>query len=99
MVEATSKLLDANNTNQQNGTQTASFTILAKPAVQTTSPSAGKQTAQIKQPVTKITEAISTMTAGEVPATSTQVAAVTTAGISVMIWVLWAISLLVAFGL
>ena len=103
-VADSSKLLDSNNADQQSGTQTASFTIAAKPVVQTApaqttqtpSQSTTKPPAETKQPTTKSTTVAN---AAETPATSTQVAAAATTGISpTLVWILWLLSVIAAFG-
>ena len=102
-VVDTSKLLDSNNTDQQSGTQTASFAIAPKPVAQavpvqttqTPSQSTTKQT-ETKQPTTK---SASVANATGTPATSTQVAAAATTGMSpTLTWILWLLSVIVAFG-
>lgn len=103
-VADSSKLLDSNNTDQQNGAQTVSFTIAAKPVVQV----APVQTTQTpsQQPTTKQTEtkqptpkSTSVANATATPATSTQVAAAATTGMSpTLTWILWLLSVIVAFG-
>ena len=102
-VADTSKLLDSNNTDQQSGTQTASFAIAPKPVAQavpvqttqTPSQSTTKQT-ETKQPTTK---SASVANATGTPATSTQVAAAATTGMSpTLTWILWLLSVIVAFG-
>lgn len=101
-VADTSKLLDSNNADQQSGTQTSSFTIAAKPVVQTapvTKTASQSVTKQTTPPATKTTKAATTTSATETPATSTQVAAAAATGINTITWVLWLVSVLIAFGL
>ena len=102
-VADTSKLLDSNNADQQSGAQTASFTIAPKPVAQvapaqttqTPSQPTTKQT-ETKQPTTK---SASVANATGTPTTSTQVAAAATTGMSpALTWILWLLSVVVAFG-
>jgi len=105
-VADTSKLLDSNNTDQESGTQTSSYTIVAKPepqtvpAPQTATQTTNKQEAPaiVKTSAPKATT-VATANATETPATSTQVAAAGATGMNtILLWVLAIIGLIVAFG-
>ncbi len=106
-VADSSKLLDANNTDQQSGAQTASFAITAKqvqqtvpttptaPVTQTVAQSSNSTNEEQVEPV-QARETIAQ--ASETPTTSAQVATVESVGTSSMLmWVMWLISLIAAF--
>ena len=102
-VADTSKLLDSNNTDQQSGEQTNSYTIVAKPEPQTPStPQATTQTTN-KPEASAITKTsapktVVTANATETPATSTQLAAAGAIGTSTMLmWALVILGLIASF--
>jgi len=103
-VADTSKLLDSNNTDQQSGEQTNSYTIVAKPepqvvaAPQTTVQATSEQKAPAAKAAAPKTTAVNTTATGS-SATSTQVAAAATFGMgSVLTWVLGILALLGTFA-
>ena len=111
-IADSSKLLDSNNTDQQRGTQTASFVVTAKPVAVVKPATAPSVVAQKKteQPKTKEivapkvqveTKQIAEVSENKESATSTQLAAVSGAGTasSLAYWMLGIIAMLGIFGL
>src|SRR3989338_8070532 len=93
-VADTSKLLDSNNTDQQSGEQTNSYTIVAKPepqvvaAPQTTVQATSEQKAPAAKPAASKNTAVIASATGS-SATSTQVTAAETFGMgSLLAWIL-----------
>ena len=101
-IADSSKLLDGNNTNQQSGAQTLTYTIASVPAPQTTSTATPKptQTASAQKPAVQSSKAAtsSAETQKVAEATSSQAAAVATSGIGATMWLLVVLAILVAFG-
>ncbi len=103
-VADSSKLLDGNNADQQSGSQTSTFSIIAKPApevklvsAQTNTTAAPKET----KAVSKTQPAATSATTSTAEASSTQVAAVAQSGVmggGLTFWLLEILALAVAFG-
>jgi len=103
-VADSSKLLDSNNTDQQSGEQTNSYTIVTKPepqvvvAPQTTVQATSEQKAPAAKPAASKNTAVIASATGS-SATSTQVAAAATFGMgSLLAWILGILALLATFA-
>jgi hypothetical protein len=101
-ANSTSKLLDSNNTNQQSGSQTASFTI-ANPAPVVV-PKVQVQTntnTSVKTVIPAIKKTATTEKTSDIQATSSEVAAVVQSGTksSVTFWIFEILAMAVMFAL
>jgi hypothetical protein len=107
-IADSSKLLDGNNADQQSGTQTATFSIVAKPTpVITPVQTPVKTTSVVTPKETKTTASVATtpQKTVEIPnaPTSTQTAAVVTSGFGtnsgMIFWILELIGAVIMFGI